>query len=232
MIGEMSTRSKATPQATLGALLQPRPVAVRTLLVVGGAAVAVVVASTLVASGGKVGRLEADVFHAVNDLPDALRPLMWVFQLAGLVLLPLLVALVAALARRWWLTLCLVALVPLKLLVEKGVIKQLVDRQRPGLTVCGGDASCAHFRGVPLDGPSYVSGHAIIAWSVATLLVPYLARRGRIAVLTVAALNSVARVYLGAHNPLDVIGGAGLGVALGVLLHLAVRPALRDLRRA
>ncbi|MGH9117639.1 MAG: hypothetical protein ACRD0A_07090 [Acidimicrobiales bacterium] len=34
-------------------------------------------------------------------------------------------------------------------------------------------------------------------------------------------LNSVARIYLGAH-PLDVIGGAGAGIVLGAGLHLLV----------
>jgi undecaprenyl-diphosphatase len=216
-------------RALLRSCLKPRPPSGQSLLLAGAVAAALAVGATLVAAGGTVGRLEADVFHAVNDLPDALRPLMWVFQLAGLVLLPVVVALVAALARRWWLALCLVLLVPLKLLVEKGVIKQLVDRQRPGVTVCHGDAGCAHFRGVPLEGPSYVSGHAIIAWSVATLLAPYLLRRGRIVVFAIALLNSLARVYLGAHNPLDVVGGAALGVLIGVLLHVAIRPTTRDL---
>jgi undecaprenyl-diphosphatase len=212
--------------------MRPRQPSTQQLTVVGIVAAAVVGLSTAAAAGGDVSAFEADVFHAVNDLPDALEPVMWVFQLAGLVLLPLLVAAAALLARRRWLALCLVLLVPLKLLVEKAVIKQLVERQRPGVTVCNGDAGCGHFRGVPLEGPSYVSGHAIIAWSVATLLVPYLGRRGRVLVVGIAALNSLARVYLGAHNPLDVVGGAALGILVGVLVLAILQPARRDRRTA
>ena len=81
---------------------------------------------------GKVSRFEEDVFHAINDLPDFLRPIMYVFQLAGILFVPLIVAIGAAIYRKWWLTLCLVLVVPLKLFFEKKVIKKIVDRQRPG----------------------------------------------------------------------------------------------------
>jgi membrane-associated phospholipid phosphatase len=37
-------------------------------------------------------------------------------------------------------------------------------------------------------------------------------------------LNGVARVYVGAHNPLAVIGGAGLGLVIGGLLNVLVAP--------
>jgi undecaprenyl-diphosphatase len=146
---------------------------------------------------------------------------MWVFQLAGLLLVPFIVAVIAALFRKWWLAGALVALVPLKLFVEKAVVKQLVERQRPGTTICGYpdafDAACGNFRGdVPLFGLSFVSGHAVIAWSVATVLFVALPGRWRWLPFVVAALNAIARVYLGAHNPLDVVGGGAIGVAVGV----------------
>ncbi len=193
-----------------------------------GAGVGVALVAGAIASRG-VPDWEADLFHAINDLPDALEAPMWVFQLAGLLFVPLGVAVVAAVFRRWWLVVALVALVPLKLFVEKAVVKQLVERERPGTTICstdgGFDDTCANFRDVPTEGLSFVSGHAIIAWSVATLLWPVLPGRWRWVPVAVAGLNATARVYLGAHNPLDVIGGGAIGVAVGAALVLAIGPA-------
>ena len=187
---------------------------------IGGAVVAVV--SSLIARGGDVPGWEQGIFHAINDLPDWLRAPMWIFQLAGLLLLPLVVAVGALVFRRFRLAIALIALIPLKLFVEKAIVKQLVERERPGTSICDLDATCAHFRDVPLRGLSFVSGHAIIAWAVATLLWPYLPGRWRWLPVGLALANAVARIYLGAHNPLDVTGGAGIGVALGALLTMIV----------
>jgi membrane-associated phospholipid phosphatase len=183
------------------------------VLAVGGTAVAA--ACALVASSGRVTGPERVVFRAVNGLPDALRGPMWALQLAGILGAPLVAAAVAALLRRWRLALALVALVPLKLLVEKHVLKQLVHRERPGTTIPG-----AVLRDVPSAGVSFPSGHAIIAFGIAVVVTPYLARRWRWVLVTVAVLNGLARVYLGAHAPLDVLAGAAAGVALGAVLNL------------
>jgi undecaprenyl-diphosphatase len=75
---------------------------------------------------------------------------------------------------------------------------------------------------VPLDGLSFVSGHAIIAWGVAALLWPVLPGRWRWVPVGVATLNAVTRVYLGAHHPLDVIGGGAIGVVIAAGLLIAI----------
>jgi len=189
----------------------------------------VILVASLVAATGEVPGWEQAIFHGINGLPDFLEKPMWVFQLAGLLFVPAGVAVVAAVFRKWRLVLGLLLLMPLKLLVEKQVVKALVERQRPGTSICAGDKSCGNFRDVPMEGLSFVSGHAIIAWGVATLLWPYLPGRWKWAPVAVAVLNSVARVYLGAHNPLDVVGGGAIGVALGVLISMAVGvPARRS----
>ncbi|MCF6507283.1 phosphatase PAP2 family protein [Blastococcus sp. MG754426] len=132
--------------------------------------------------------------------------------------MPLLVATGALVLRRWRLAGALVLLVPLKLLVERAVLKELVHRERPGTTIPG-----AVLRDVPSAGASFPSGHAIIAFGIVVLLLPHLPRgRWRVAVVVLAVLNSAARVYLGGHAPLDVVGGAATGAALGAVLNLGV----------
>jgi membrane-associated phospholipid phosphatase len=208
----------SSDRAQAEALTGATGVSTQAAVTAGAVGLVVAVASSAVASSGTVGVAEAWSFHAINDLPDALRWPMWGFQLAGLLAVPGLVAVVALSFRRWRLAAALVVLIPLKLFIEKVVIKQLVERERPGTTVCELDVTCGSFRDVPLRGLSFVSGHAIIAWAVATLLWTALPGRWRFVPFAVATANAIARVYLGAHNPLDVVGGGGVGVALGALL--------------
>jgi undecaprenyl-diphosphatase len=165
---------------------------------------------------GEVAGVEEAVFRAINGLPDFLQAPMWLLQIPGILVFPLVVALAALLLRRYRLAAAIALTVPLKLLLERRVVKVLVERQRPGTSV-----SDAILRDASPTGLSFPSGHAILAFALAGLLAPYLGRVGRIVVYSVAALNAVARVYLGAHNPLDVVGGAGLGIAIAGALNFA-----------
>lgn len=190
---------------------------------VAGGAVLVVVVAALIASAGTVPVWEREVFFAINGWPDGVIFVAYPFQLLGVLVVPAVVAAVVVVAKRWWRAgLALLLLIPLKLLVELQILKALVDRERPAASICGGDLTCAEFRNVPLAFDSFPSGHAVIAGGVLAILAPYVGRRGRVVLVVVLAGVMLARVFLGAHNPLDVVGGAAAGVAIGSLLNLAV----------
>ena len=79
--------------------------------------------------------------------------------------------------------------------------------------------------------PSFPSGHAATSFACAATLARFAPRRVAIALYVLAALIAYSRVYVGVHYPLDVIGGA----VLGLLIARALRPlpeVLRRLRRS
>jgi membrane-associated phospholipid phosphatase len=100
------------------------------------------------------------------------------------------------------------------------VLKSAVDRSRPPEAI-GLDALI----GVPASS-SFPSGHAMSAWATAGA-VAVLAPRLRWPMLALAAAIAFSRVYLGVHFWFDVLAGAALGLAIGVLAAMALRPLLR-----
>ena len=189
---------------------------VRRDLVVLAASLAVFAVCAVIAADGRVGPIERAAFHAVNGLPDWLYGPMLAFQYLGVLASPLIVAVGALAFRRWRLAAALVLVVPCKLALER-VVKLLVQRERPGTTVAD-----AVLRGVHSGGLSFVSGHAIITFAIAGLLGLVLPRCWAVVAFVLATCNAIARVYLGAHNPLDVVGGAAIGLAIAAGLDLVV----------
>ena len=189
---------------------------VRRDLIVLVASLAVVAGCAVIVADGRVGAAERAVFHAINRLPGWLYRPMLVAQYLGVLVVPLIVAIGALAFRRWRLAVALVLVVPLKLAAER-VPKLLVQRERPGTTVPD-----AILRGVPHGGLSFVSGHAIITFAIAGLLAAVLPRGWAVLALVLATLNALARVYLGAHNPLDVVGGAAIGLGIAAVLDMVL----------
>jgi len=178
------------------------------------AGVAILVACTAVVRPDHIGVLETDVFRLVNDLPTALFPLFWVVMQAGNVLAVGVAAVVVAATRRFWLAANL-AITGVGVWLAARLIKDLVGRGRPVDLLDG-----VHIRGGQDGGLGFVSGHAAVAVAIATLITPYLGRRARWIFWAVAFGVCLSRMYVGAHLPLDVVGGAALGWAAGALVHL------------
>jgi membrane-associated phospholipid phosphatase len=188
------------------------------LIALGGFVLVTICA--LIARDGTVGSLERDVFHAINDLPEWLYRVFWPFQQFGNLVVALVVGLVVALClRKWWVALAVVAAVALKLLCES-LVKEIVQRSRPGTSI--GDIT---MRGdVSVSGLSFVSGHAVIVTAIAGLLTPILPRAWKWVPWVFVAMNGIARIYVGAHNPLDIIGGVGVGLVIAGILNALLAP--------
>lgn len=189
-------------------------------LVAIGASIVVFVLCAIVASSGEVPDPEQAVFRAINGLPEWLSPPSQAIQLLGVLGVGPLVAVVALILRRPRLAVAALLVTVLKLAAERIVWDVLgIHRSRPGTT-----EPVVTVRGnTPTDGLSFVSGHMILVTGLAWVITPYLRGRWRILPWVVVGLVAMARMYLGAHNPLDVVGGFALGTVIGAGTYVLLR---------
>jgi len=161
-------------------------------------------------------RWDTNFFYLINSrtqnaLFDLIMPLLSDFDLWRWPLLAAIVAVVLFGNRRARITI-LAALVAVALSdqLSSGLLKPLVCRPRPSHVLEG--VRLLAGRGGRYGFPSSHAANIFSAWIVLGLRHPRL--KVTLAVIPLAVAYS--RVYVGVHYPLDVIGGAVLGLAVGL----------------
>jgi len=66
----------------------------------------------------------------------------------------------------------------------------------------------------------FPSGHVAVVAAMAMVMTPYLKRGWKAVPWIVVAIVALGRMYVGAHFPLDLVGGAAVGIAVGALFNL------------
>jgi undecaprenyl-diphosphatase len=173
------------------------------------AALAVLAVTAALADRHRLAPGEAGIFRPVNDLPGFLEPaahvVMTLGTLPGAVAIAVVVGLVT---KRFWPAVAVLG-AALVARAASQVVKDLVDRARPAALV-----DHVHLR-EHIDGPGYPSAHTTIAFALA-IVVACCFSRIRWPVLGIALMVGLARMYMGVHLPLDVVGGAALGLLVAV----------------
>ena len=133
-------------------------------------------------------------------------------------------ALAAWLARRPWLA---------PLLLGAGtaswgaarLLQHVIDEDPPVVRL-----SRVILHGAPAPGFAFPPTHVAVVAAMATVARSELSRPARRLAWLIVGLVALARVYVGTHLPADVLGGLGLGWAVGALVNLVVgvRPAVPD----
>ena len=152
---------------------------------------------------------EERVFRAFNNAPDRLAPLVWPMMQMGS-----LAAVYVAAAERYRREgrdeAIATAIIGTAVWGGVKLAKPFVGRGRPA-----DHLEHVRVRGHRQSGLGYPSGHAAVALTLA-LSASSTARGRRVAVLG-AAVTGASRMYVGAHLPLDIVGGAAAGWLIGAL---------------
>lgn len=207
----MGTENRVEPDRTDAPRVVRRREDVVTLIV---AVVVCLLATVALGSVQRIPEAERAVFVAINDLPGWIGVVVIpVMQLGVFWAGPLAAFVLFLFRRRTAGASVLVATVAAYLIAR--LSKHVVGRERPA-----GLIEDLHLRDAA-EGLGFPSGHSAVAMALVLALVPYLAWRWRYVLFAAPVIVAFARIYVGAHLPLDVVAGLAIGAAAAALTHLA-----------
>ena len=185
-------------------------------LLLAGAGLVLFLVSTALAWDEAVPAAELELFQWINAWPDWLAGPLWPFMQFGMVVAPFVAAGVFYYVRRKPHPALGLALGGFTVWLLAKVVKEIVDRPRPG-----GLLEEVSYRadGGP-SGLGYISGHAAVGLLITVVAAPYIGRKWTIVLIFLALFAGTLRIYVGAHLPLDISGGAGFGIVAGALINL------------
>jgi len=177
-----------------------------------GVGTALLLASLAEARRDRLADYEEQAFRLANDATDRIRvPVRSVMQAGTFVTVPAVSAL-ALLVRRPRLAAALAIGGTLAWLAAK-LIKPVGGRDRPNGVL---DDVALRER---IEGDlGWPSGHTVVATTLAFVAAPELPRPARPLLAGIVATVGFGRMYVGAHLPHDIVGGAGLGMMISAVI--------------
>lgn len=153
--------------------------------------------------------------NLLNPILDFIFPIITKLGSGGAIWIVFSIILIAIKKYRKYGVMILLSLV-VYLIVGSSIIKPLVARPRPFMEL--------DFINLIIKEPSgysFPSGHSMIAFSAAVILLFMNKKIGIIGIIA-ASIIAFTRVYLFVHYPSDIIAGAILGVVAGILSYKIV----------
>ena len=163
-----------------------------------------------------ITQAEIRTFRMANGLPGAGYPAIWIpMQYGTFGTVP--AAAVLALARRRPRLALAIGVGGTAAWVVAKAVKPIVDRGRPASVLEG-----VVLRGREEGDRGFPSGHASVSAALTVVAWPYLSNGWRLPLAALSGIVPFARMYVGVHLPLDVVGGSALGLAIGSAVNLSI----------
>lgn len=166
--------------------------------------------------------LIAHVQNLLGNVPQWIPTTFDGIFYASMIVIPLIVAWICFITKKKYFDIAYLGVVPLVTYGFSSILKHIVERPRPPIEL--------HLSVHP-GGFSYVSSHTVISFCLWGMVIYYLVnycenKFWRNAGITIASIWMVmigfSRIWLGVHNPTDVLAGYFLGAIL-LTVYIRVR---------